>query len=129
MSVVLLSGRKTLSLCFGRSHLATSMSANVRSGLGAPLGSHGGRMPHVLTDLGSSLSNCRLVPLVESTVKKEVIHWVVTGPGCGCGWRIEEWRQRASCMYKARQRWSGYPKKLPSICNPLKRQWNHPQIS
>jgi hypothetical protein len=43
MSVVQLFGRKTLLLCSGRSHLATSMSANVRLGLGKPLGSHKGR--------------------------------------------------------------------------------------
>jgi hypothetical protein len=35
----LLSRRKTLSLCSGRSHLATSLSANVKSGLVTPLGS------------------------------------------------------------------------------------------
>jgi hypothetical protein len=68
-------------------------------------------MPRVLIDPGSSLSSCHLVPLVGITIKKEVICWVIASPGCGCGWRIEERRRRASCMYKAMQRWSGYPKK------------------
>jgi hypothetical protein len=40
----------------------------------------------VRTDLGSSKSIYRLVPLVGSTVKKEVICWVGDGPGCGYGW-------------------------------------------
>jgi hypothetical protein len=43
MSAVLLSGRKTLSPCSRRSHLVTILFANVRSGLGMPLMSHGGR--------------------------------------------------------------------------------------
>jgi hypothetical protein len=43
MSVVLLSGRKILSLWSGRSHLVTSLTAKMRSGLAMSLGSHRGR--------------------------------------------------------------------------------------
>jgi hypothetical protein len=64
MSVVLLARRKTMSSCSRRSHMATSITANVRSGLVTS---------HVLTDLGSSISNCRLMLLVRSTIKKEMI--------------------------------------------------------
>jgi hypothetical protein len=85
-SVVLMSGRKTLLLWPGRSHLATSLSANLRSGLVTPPRSHGGRNgAHVLTGLRSSLSIYNLVPLVRSTRKKEMIRRVEVGPGFGCG--------------------------------------------
>jgi hypothetical protein len=39
----------------------------------------------VFIDLESSLFVCRLVPLFESTLKKEVIFYVGPGPGSGCG--------------------------------------------
>jgi hypothetical protein len=55
----------------GRYHLATGLSANMRFGLVMPLGSHESRIvPRVLTDLGSSLSICCLVPLVREHRKK-----------------------------------------------------------
>jgi hypothetical protein len=68
MSVVLPAGRKNLLLWSGRYHLATALSGNMKSGLVTPLGSHGGRNSALcLTDLGSSLSICCLVPLFIST--------------------------------------------------------------